>query len=740
MAGVSEWMSQTFRALYSPLSEVLGDKTAAALGTLGLVTVDDLLHHTPRRYLAGIETSDFSGLRVGSDAAVVAHVVSVGRKGVGRGSRIEAILTDGASRLAATWFSPREHLLDWWQKQLSLGVKGIFVGRVGLFNGSLQLTHPDFVMLDENAEIVGRATEGKAAMARQVTRNGLVGIYPASAKVPTWLVGECAELVLDSLGGLEDPLSAEIRDSFSLMGLYEAFCEIHRPTDLGRIEGATRRLKFDEAFALQLVLAYRRHDADVSTAPTIAPRPGGILAAFDASLPFVLTSGQREISETILADMASKRPMQRLLQGEVGSGKTVVALRAMLAAVDAGYQAALLAPTEVLATQHFATIRALLGDAAAAGTLGAPEYATDVVLLAGSSSAVARRNALNRIASGAAGIVVGTHALLQASVEFANLALVVVDEQHRFGVEQRSILTAKGREHPHTLVMTATPIPRSVAMTVFGDLEVSTLREIPAGRAEVSTTLVNSRTHPAWLPRVWERVREEVAGGRQAFVVAPRIGASEPDTLPADDPDAQPSATVESLVPELAAAMPGVKIGSLHGRMSAAEKSETMALFVSGGLDVLIATTVIEVGVDVPNASVMVVMDADRFGVSQLHQLRGRIGRGTHAGVCLLVTNTDPESKAAARLAAVASTRDGFALAELDLEQRREGDVLGASQSGRRSALRMLSVITDAELIASARDVAVAAVSADPLCRDPFNADIVASLESDSASEWLERT
>ncbi|MDR0837052.1 MAG: ATP-dependent DNA helicase RecG [Propionibacteriaceae bacterium] len=736
----AQWASETFRTLHAPLTQVLGDKTAKALSTLGLNTVDDLLHHAPRRYLSGTETTDLAGLHVGTDAAIVARVVSVERRRSARASRLEAILTDGTSRLAATWFSPREHLLDWWQKQLSLGVKGIFVGRVGMFNNALQMTHPDFVMLDESAEVVGRATEEKAAMARQVQRNGLVGIYPASAKVPTWRVGECAEIVLDSLGAFEDPLSAEVRQQAGVMGLYEALCEVHRPTDLARIEAATKRLKFDEAFALQLVLAYRRRDAQVNTAPVIEPRSGGILDAFDAALPFALTDGQLEVSQTIQEAIASPHPMQRLLQGEVGSGKTVVALRAMLAAVDAGYQAALLAPTEVLAAQHYATIRAFLGSAADGNTLDAPAYATDVVLLSGSSSAVARRNALNHIASGQAGIVIGTHALLQASVEFANLALVVVDEQHRFGVEQRSVLTAKGREHPHALVMTATPIPRSVAMTVFGDLEVSTLAQVPSGRADVSTTVVNSRTHPAWVKRVWERVSEEVAAGRQAFVVAPRIGASDSDTLPGDDPLAQPSATVESLIIELADALPGLKIGSLHGRMSAAEKTDTMELFARGALDVLVATTVIEVGVDVPNASVMVVMDADRFGVSQLHQLRGRIGRGANEGVCLLVTNTDPASPAAARLAAVASTRDGFALAELDLAQRREGDVLGSSQSGRHSALRLLSVISDADLIEQARGVALACVEADPQRHNAFNADIVASLENNDASEWLERT
>ena len=461
-------------------------------------------------------------------------------------------------------------------------------------------------------------------------------------------------------------------------------------------------------------MARRRADAAAHGAVPRPRRPGRLLDAFDARLPFTLTDGQLAVGAEIEHELALDRPMQRLLQGEVGSGKTLVALRAMLTVVDAGGQAVLLAPTEVLAVQHHRTISRMLGDLALGGMLGGAEHATRVTLLTGSMTAAQKREALLQAASGEAGVVVGTHALLSTGVQFAELGLVVVDEQHRFGVEQRAALNAKAAARPHVLVMTATPIPRSVAMTVFGDLETSVLREVPAGRADVTSVVVDARRQPAWVDRAWSRVAEEVAAGRQAYVVCARISSTEPAARAAEDevldegPEPlPPAAAVEDLHAELSAGpLAGVRVEMLHGKLPAEDKDAVMRRFAAGETDVLVATTVIEVGVDVANAAVMVICDADRFGISQLHQLRGRIGRGEHPGVCLLLTSAPEGSLARERLDAVARTRDGFALAEVDLEQRREGDVLGASQSGHRSSLRLLRVLEDADVIGRARDLA----------------------------------
>ena len=447
------------------------------------------------------------------------------------------------------------------------------------------------------------------------------------------------------------------------------------------------------------------------------PRPGragGLLDRFDERLPFALTGGQVAIGEEIAAELGRGHPMHRLLQGEVGSGKTVVSLRAMLQVVDSGGQAALLAPTEVLAQQHHRSIVAMLGDLAEGGFLGGAEEATRVALLTGSLNAAARRAALAEAAGGEAGIVIGTHALLEEHVQFADLGLVVVDEQHRFGVEQRAALSGKAGTPPHVLVMTATPIPRTVAMTVFGDLDTSTLSELPAGRADVQTTVVPAARQD-WLERAWQRIHEEVSQGRQAYVVCSRIDPVELADRPIDGDDARPLHAVEDLAPELAAGpLSGVRVEMLHGRMAPEDKDRVMQSFAAGEVDVLVSTTVIEVGVDVPNATVMVILDADRFGVSQLHQLRGRIGRGGHEGLCLLVTAVDPASTSMERLQAVASTRDGFELSRIDLEQRREGNVLGIEQSGGRSGLKLLSVLRDEDVIERARAAATAHLADDP--------------------------
>lgn len=742
---MSPWRTDAFRALAQPLAEVLGAPTAKALASLKLHTVADLLGHLPRRYIAGTETTDLAGVEPGDDVAVVARVhrmearISASRPGQRGGAgrdRLEVVLTDGSGYLNATFFG-RGHLIQYWQRQLSLGVKGIFVGKIGVFRDQLQMTHPNFIMLDKAGRIVGRATEAKASMAAVVSRSGLIGLYPATSKIPTWQVAECANFVLSSLGGLPDPMPDELRERLGVPTLLDAYAEIHQPASLAATEAGIERVKWDEALALQVTMAYRRADAARFASAPITRRDDGLLAAFDRRLPFELTAGQREVGEQVFADLAQPRPMQRLLQGEVGSGKTVVALRAMLATVDAGRQAVLLAPTEVLATQHYASLRAMLGELGAGRVLGAPDEATEITLLTGSTPAAQRREVLAKLASGESGIVVGTHALLSDQVEFADLGLLVVDEQHRFGVEQRAELQRRSVLAPHLLVLTATPIPRSIAMTIFGDLEVSTLREIPAGRQDVQTTVVDVNAHPGWLDRAWQRVREEVGSGRQVFVVCPRISSGDPD-----DPSlARPSASVEELFDLLRTGpLHGLRIGFLHGKMAPGAKDETMAGFAAGGLDVLVSTTVIEVGVDVPNAAMMIVMDADRFGISQLHQLRGRIGRGEHPGVCLLVTAVEPDSAAAERLSAIAATRDGFALAELDLAQRREGDVLGATQAGGRSTLRLLRVLDDAELITAAREIAEELVSADPDRHDPWLADLVTLTETRAAGDLLERS
>ena len=511
---------------------------------------------------------------------------------------------------------------------------------------------------------------------------------------------------------------------------------------------------------LQLVLAQRKAEISALAATPRIPKPDGLVARLDSSLPFTLTQGQIEVAAEIDSDMRKPHPMHRLLQGEVGSGKTIIALRAMLSVVDSGGQAALLAPTEVLAAQHAKTFHALLGPLARAGTLDGDSDGTEITLLTGSLSAAAKRSALENIASGRAGIVVGTHALLSEGVEFSDLGLIVIDEQHRFGVEQRDALRMKALLPPHLLVMTATPIPRTVAMTIFGDLDISTLRQLPSGRTPIETHVVAVAAKPHFLDRAWQRVREEVEKGHQVYIVAPRISSQESDgkikisdrdramaILMGEDIDEEISLTgsqmvaVEDLAPELATgALKGLRVAVVHGRLSSEEKDAAMDAFTAGKIDVLVATTVIEVGVDVPNASMMVIMDADRFGVSQLHQMRGRVGRGKVAGLCLLVTGAEDNSPALARLNAVASTLDGFVLSRIDLDQRREGDVLGKAQSGTRSHLRLLRVLRDEELIERSREVARDMVSQDiTLARWPQLATEVAHLKSEETASFLDK-
>ncbi|HEY5820368.1 MAG TPA: ATP-dependent DNA helicase RecG [Propionibacteriaceae bacterium] len=749
---LTPWRTEAYRRLSVKLSRVIGDKTAKQFEHLKLQTVDDLMHHLPRRYFSGTELSDLSILQPDEEAAVMAVVEYTKSynmpstqyvQRIGQKPRLEAVVTDHRGTLTVTFFG-KPHLISYWEKQLRPGARGIFAGKVKEFNNRLQLANPDFVIINDKGEMTGGAARN-AALA-SASQQQLVGLYPMAGKLRTWTIAESAGIALASLEGITDPLPEWIRTEADVDDLMTALTALHQPQDRASIGRGRDRLQFDEAFALQLTMARRRADAAAHGAIPRPSRSGGLLDAFDARLPFTLTAGQVEVSAQILGELARPQPMQRLLQGEVGSGKTLVALRAMLTVVDAGGQAVLLAPTEVLAGQHFQTITRMLGDLGLGGTLGAAEHATGVALITGSMSAAQRRQATSRTASGEAGIVIGTHALLSVGVEFAELGLVVVDEQHRFGVEQRAALNAKATARPHVLVMTATPIPRSVAMTVFGDLETSVLKEIPAGRAEVATVVVNTKRQPGWVDRAWQRIREEVAAGRQAYVVCARISSTEKPSAKTEGEDLEaegqePAIAVEDLYAELSSGpLADLRVDLLHGQLSGEDKDVVMRRFAAGESDVLVATTVVEVGVDVPNASVMVICDADRFGISQLHQLRGRIGRGAHPGICLLLTHAVEGGLARDRLDAVARTRDGFVLADIDLAQRREGDVLGASQSGHRSSLKLLRVLDDAEVIAVARDLAERCLERDPQLEDPGLADIVTSVEQRAAGDWLERS
>lgn len=717
--------------LDSKLVGVLGDRTTKVLRDLfGYVTVGDLLHHYPRRYLVRGELSNISELNEGDEVTILAEVFSATsrRLHARKGNILEVIVTDGSAKLSLTFFNQA-----WREKDLKVGKQGLFAGKVGVFNGKRQLAHPDYELIPDGND-VDAAVEGFAGK--------YLPMYPASSKMPSWKIAQCIELAIGALDEVPDFLPDYIREKYGYPTLHQALVQLHNPADLDSAEKARQRLTFDEAFMLQLLLLSRRRELQNLDAVARPAITGGLLDTFDASLPFQLTAGQREVAEEIAHDLAQPHPMHRLLQGEVGSGKTVVALRAMLSVIDNGGQAALLAPTEVLAAQHLRTMQKLLGPLSQGGMLGGSELATQVTLITGSQSTAARKEALALAASGAAGIVIGTHALLGESVTFKDLGLIVVDEQHRFGVEQRDALKSKATNPPHLLVMTATPIPRTVAMTVFGDLDVSTLRELPLGRQPITTHVVPVLEKPGFLERAWERIKEEVSQGHQAYIVAPRIAAGTSEDSDMDFLMGESSseiASVEELGPQLAGgALHGVKVAPLHGRQSAELKESTMRAFANKEIDVLLSTTVIEVGVDVPNATVMVIMDADRFGVSQLHQLRGRVGRGTSPGLCLLVTSAASESSARMRLEAVAGTLDGFELSRIDLEQRREGDVLGASQSGSRSHLRLLRVLRDESMIEEARIDATTILESD-ISQYPLLAAELAQIQTDAAAEYIDK-
>lgn len=716
----------------TPLTAVLG-KTASKLSKppRNLLTLGDFLNFLPRKYIDARKAGSFSEFRPGDYAVLTARVKHVTKRAMRsrRGSMAVATIVDESGQEASvTFFRAHPHY-----DLLQPDTLALFSGELGWFNGQLQLTHPQYSLLDDDST--------------EVYASGIVPVYTQVKGLTNLQLTQAFQIALTGLE-LPEALPDEVRGTEGLVTLNEAYRGLHLPQTWDDITAGRERLRFDEALLTQLVLAQRRAEARSHPAIPRIARAGGLLERFDASLPFDLTPGQLEVGQQIADDMAADVPMNRLLQGEVGSGKTLVALRAMLTCVDGGGQAALLAPTEVLATQHAASIRAMLGPLAAGGMLGGDADGTRVALLTGSMTAKARQQAMLDIVSGQAGIVIGTHALLQDKVEFAELGLVVVDEQHRFGVEQRANLTAKATQPPHVLVMTATPIPRTVAMTAFGDLDVSTLKTLPKGRAPIVSHVVPAH-NPVWMNRVWERIAEEVAGGRQVYVVAGRIDAT--DKAARDDGVAADSIAEETTitpvnVTQLVEVLRNVpqlshlSIDVMHGRLRPEVKDAVMSRFASGQLDVLVATTVIEVGVDVPNASMIVIMDADRFGLSQLHQLRGRVGRGSTGGLCLLVTQSqDPQVQE--RLTKVAQSNDGFAISELDLELRSEGDVLGAAQSGRRSSLAWLRLTRaeDQQVIERARVHAANIVANDPqLNAHEALADAVHRRVNDEQAEFLE--
>ena len=697
--------------LDSRLSGVLGGRTASAFEkAFGMRTVGDLLHHFPRRYARRGELTALANLPLDENVTIIAEVLRVQERSMRarRGSILEVKISDGEGILTLTFFNQ-----SWRSKDLVPGVRGIFAGKVSAYRGALQLAHPDYELFEpdsENAVVPGSAAAKEWAQTP-------IPIYPATGTVASWQVQKAVELALDALDSAPDPVPASVAAERGLLSYREALEGIHRPEKDAQWQRARDALRFQEAFVLQAALLQQRAEARTVASTPRRAEPGGLLERFDAALPFTLTEDQALVGSEIAHDLGGTAAMHRLVQGEVGSGKTLVALRAMLAVADSGGQSALLAPTEVLAAQHLRSIAAMLG----------PDLSAQLMptLLTGQLGAQERKRALLRTVSGQARIVIGTHALLGDAVTFFDLGLVVVDEQHRFGVEQREALRAKGGTPPHVLVLTATPIPRTVAMTVFGDLDVSTIAQLPAGRQGIESFVVPLSDRPGWERRIWERASEEIAKGRQVFVVCPAITGKEAEDDGEEGPpaaeegstDAPPRAvaSVESVAAQVRAdpLFADARIGVLHGKLPSETKDEVMRSFAAGGIDLLIATTVIEVGVNVPNASAMVVLDADRFGVSQLHQLRGRVGRGDIPGLCLLVTAAEEGSLARERVEAVAATLDGFELANVDLELRREGDVLGARQSGGRSSLRLLRVASDGDLIGEARVAAAETLDAE---------------------------
>jgi ATP-dependent DNA helicase RecG len=744
-------------ALSDRLDFVIGRTNAKKLDEhFGIRTVNDLLRHYPRKYNEGMTVrgeGEELDLEEGEHVTFVDTITEAKsgdmkpvwdkkRKKMRYPKWLRVTLGEHRPKVTATFFNA-----NWMIENLPEGTRIMLSGEVKYFKGTMALSHPAYLVLQSpTGKEIGTKSLKTIATTSGATGDELLSvfereffpIYAASSKVQSWDIYACVRQVLDVLDPVADPLPESLLRQADLIPEDEALRAIHLAETAAERERARARLTYDEALGLQWALVERRNSELGESGPAAPKTDHGLLAALMQQLPFELTRGQHEVLATLSAELAGTRPMNRMLQGEVGSGKTIVSVLAMLQMIDAGYQCALLAPTEVLAAQHARSVRDVLGPLAMAGQLGGSDSATRVALLTGSMSAQQKKQVRDEVAAGEAGIVIGTHALLQDAVDFHNLGMVVVDEQHRFGVEQRDRLRAKAPQGltPHLLVMTATPIPRTVALTVYGDLETSTLRELPRGRQPIATNTIFIKEKPQWLNRAWQRTIEEVRAGRQAYVVASRI--DENDKKSNEKEDGPPATTVVELLERLRQGpLSGLRLGLMHGRLSADEKDAAMAAFRAGDIDVLVCTTVIEVGVDVPNATVMFVMDADRFGISQLHQLRGRIGRGEHASLCLLATKLPEQSKAGQRLKAVADTLDGFELADLDLKERREGDVLGYSQSGRPITLRFLSLFDHRDIIEAAREFCQAHYAQNP--RDAGMALLAAEFTDTERVEYLDK-
>lgn len=713
----------TYRELDAiPVTRVkgVGEKKAKSLAAVGVTSVLDLLTTYPRRWVDRTNEARVRDLEPGATALVLVTVRSVrSRQLRGRRSMVEAVVGDDTGRLHVVFFNQ-----PWRERQLTPGLSVAMYGKVDTFRGGLQMTNP---VVDLIGDRTGR----------------IVPIYPQSekAQLTTW---EIAAWVEDALAkcrprGLAEPVPAEIRRRLGLVDRWTALRGIHLPETLAEKEQARRRLAFDELLRVQLVLVMRKRAMEREEVGIRHLVGGELVRRFHEKLAFPLTNAQRRVIAEIDADLAAPHPMHRLLQGDVGAGKTVVAVSALLAAVQGGHQGALMAPTEVLAEQHAASVRQLLGDlqVPAGETSLFDERPLRVELLTNRITGSDRKRILAGLANGEVDLVIGTHALIQEGVQFKSLGVVVIDEQHRFGVEQRAALREKANGTvPDTLVMTATPIPRTAAMTVYGDLDVSVLDELPPGRTPIVTRWAAGEAEQ----EAWDAVRAEVAAGRQAYVVCPLIAPSE--TRSEATTERLEVASAEETFERLSAGeLRGLRLGLLHGRMSSADKDAVMSAFRARELDVLVATTVIEVGVDVPNATVMVVLDADRFGIAQLHQLRGRVGRGAHESQCWLITAPPEDGDGPGpRVEALVRSTDGFELAEIDLELRGEGTLMGAAQKG-RSDLRLASLRRDRELVRLARDAAFEIVDADPTLADhPDLLDELHLLITEEETEFLTRS
>ncbi|MDO4664832.1 MAG: ATP-dependent DNA helicase RecG [Actinomycetaceae bacterium] len=683
------------------LNRLLAAGLVKKFAAMGITTCGQLLEHFPFRYQKKGELAPIGRLQEGLEATVYAKVLSAQMQSArsGRKSLLKVKITDGASIMGLTFFAAHPRALSGHERRLLPGVTGFFSGKVSVYAGSYQLNYPSYV-LDNDEQFAS------------FDHKRPIPVYHVAGKLKNEQVIESVKLILGSIDPAEYGEIIEGDGNF-----FDVIRALHQPQTDADWQNGSRKMAEFEALVTQTVLAQNRVERQHQRAPKMVDKAAE--EKFIKSLPFALTDGQSQAISQISHDLGGTVPMSRLIQGDVGSGKTVVALAAMALSWGNDYQAALLAPTEILAEQHFASIAAYFAP------LG-----VQPLLLTASQGAATKRQTLATLASGKAAIVVGTHALLSDTVQLPRLGVVVIDEQHRFGVEQRDLLRQKSELCPHLLVTTATPIPRTLAMSVFGDLEITTIRDMPKGRKPVVTHLVPT-AKANWVARIWQRARTEIDDGGRVFVVCPVIDS--------EDDLASVAATTKMLQRE--EALVGINIAQLHGRMQSVEKDTVMRNFAAGQTPILVSTTVIEVGVDVPAATMMVILEADRFGLSQLHQLRGRIGRGDKPGVCLAVTSARPGTEAWDRLAAFAATTDGFVLAQKDLEIRDFGNVLGSSQSGVATDLKFLDVLADEELIRAARRRATEIVAADPQLREhPGLQNAIASYFTDDQTEFIDKT